>query len=107
MKLLEQRHCDIVKEMTEHHASEKEILAHHNNVFEEKIQCLEAEEARLRNDLLLAQKFSLTVEKENQTLTSQVLMFYFLFQVYCQMYGIFLHFATPYKLNNSQNAKNR
>lgn len=70
--MLEQRHCDVVKEMSEQHSSEKELLTHHNNALEEKILCLETEEARLRNDLLVAQKYSSSIEKENQALTGQV-----------------------------------
>lgn len=74
VKLLEQRHCDVVKEMCEQHGTEKEVLTHHNSALEEKIVCLETEEARLRNDLLVAQKYSSSVEKENQALTGQVLL---------------------------------
>nr|CAH7734877.1 unnamed protein product [Callosobruchus chinensis] len=72
VKLLEQRHNDILKEITAQYSKDKEQLSVLNQALEEKIFTLEQEASKLKNDLLVAQKYSLTVEKDNQTLTVQI-----------------------------------
>ncbi|CAH1977041.1 unnamed protein product [Acanthoscelides obtectus] len=72
VKLLEQRHNDILKEVTAQYSKDKEQLSVINQALEEKIYTLEQEANKLKNDLLVAQKYSLTVEKDNQTLTVQI-----------------------------------
>ncbi|KAI4462157.1 ninein [Holotrichia oblita] len=72
VRLLEQRHADILKEITEQCSLEKEQLSVLNRNLEERIANLELEEGKLRNDLNLAQKYLCSVEKENQNLSTQV-----------------------------------
>lgn len=72
VKLLEQRHTDILKELTDQFNGEKEHLSLVNKNLEEKISCLENEESKLQNDLELAQKYSSTLEKENLQLRSEI-----------------------------------
>lgn len=72
VRLLEQRHADILKDITEQCAAEKDQMSVLNRNLEERITSIESEEAKLRNDLNLAQKYLCSVEKENQNLSSQV-----------------------------------
>lgn len=72
VKLLEQRHADILKEVTEQFTKDKEQLTSLNFEFEKRITDLEAEIIKLRNDLLISQKYSLNIEKENTNLSSQI-----------------------------------
>ncbi|KAF5279174.1 hypothetical protein FQR65_LT03421 [Abscondita terminalis] len=72
VKLIEQRHADIMKEVTEQLSGEKEKISHNNESLKQRILSLEAEEAQLRSDLHLAQEYSISIEKENQILNNQV-----------------------------------
>ncbi|KAB0794400.1 hypothetical protein PPYR_11239 [Photinus pyralis] len=72
VKLLEQRHADILKELASQFAGEKEQMSHRNQKLKQKIVHLESEEARLRNDLQSAQDYSVTVDKENQALNGRI-----------------------------------
>ena len=72
VKLLEQRHADLLRDITEQYATEKDQLSALNKTLEGRINNLESEESKLRNDLDLAHKFIASVEKENQGLTSKV-----------------------------------
>ncbi|KAK5644715.1 hypothetical protein RI129_006015 [Pyrocoelia pectoralis] len=72
VKLLEQKHADVLKELTVQFAGEKEQMSHQNQNLEQKILCLESEEAQLRNDLQLAQEYSVSIDKENQILNNQI-----------------------------------
>ncbi|KAK9753427.1 hypothetical protein QE152_g3486 [Popillia japonica] len=72
VRLLEQRHADILKDITEQCSLEKEQLSVLNRNLEERIANLELEEGKLRNDLNLAQKYLCSVEKENQNLSTQL-----------------------------------
>ncbi|KAK4875691.1 hypothetical protein RN001_012113 [Aquatica leii] len=72
VKLIEQRHADVMKEVNEQFCGEKEKLTYTNQNLKQKILALEAEEAHLRNDLHLAQEYSVGIEKENQILNNQI-----------------------------------
>lgn len=72
VKLLEQRHSDILKEITGQFTKDKDQLTSMNQILEEKISSLEQEVNKLKNDLLVAQKYSLNVEKENQNLSLKI-----------------------------------
>lgn len=72
VKLLENRHTDIMKEVTQQFVVEKEQLSQLNQNLEEKISCLESKEAELSCKLVVAQEYSVTVEKENQVLNGQI-----------------------------------
>lgn len=72
VRLLEQRHADILREMNEQYTNDKEQAGLLNHQLEQKIVMLENEEAKLRNDLILAQKYSTTLEKDNQLLNEQI-----------------------------------
>lgn len=72
VKLLEQRHTDMLKELTSQFIGEKENMAVLNNKLEEKIFILETEEAKLRSDLTAIQSYNTTLEKENNILANQL-----------------------------------
>lgn len=72
VRLLEQRHADILKEINEQFVNEKEQTGLLNHRLEQKIVMLENEEAKLRNELLAVQKYSTTLEKDNQLLNEQI-----------------------------------
>lgn len=72
VKLLEQRHADILKEMNEQFANDKEQATLLNHTLEQKIACLESEEAKLRNELLMVRNYTATLEKDNQVLNDQI-----------------------------------
>ncbi|CAG9815388.1 unnamed protein product [Phaedon cochleariae] len=72
VKLLEQRHTDILKEVTAQFTKDKEQLSNMNQALEEKIHNLEQEVTKLKNDLLAAQKYLLNMEKENQLLGEKI-----------------------------------
>lgn len=72
VKLIEQRHSDILKEITQQYTSDKEQLSALNQSLEQKIANLEMEVTKLKNDLIVAQKYSTTLEKENQNLSGQI-----------------------------------
>ncbi|XP_019870125.2 ninein isoform X2 [Aethina tumida] len=72
VKLLEQRHADILKEVTQQYSRDKDQLTNINLSLEEKIVNLEQEVLKLKNDLAVAQKYSLNLEKENRTLSNEI-----------------------------------
>lgn len=72
MKLLEQRHADMLRDITSQYSNDKEQLYVINKSLEDKIATLETETMKLKNDLTTAKKYSLNVEKENQTLSSRI-----------------------------------
>lgn len=72
VKLLEQRHSDILKEINEQFANEKEQANLLNQTLQQKINCLENEEAKLRGELSLAKNYTATLEKDNQNLNDQI-----------------------------------
>lgn len=72
VKLLEQRHTDILKDLTSQFIGEKENMGQLNNKLDEKIFILETEEAKLRSDLLGIQSYNTVLEKENSSLVNQL-----------------------------------
>lgn len=62
----------MLKEMTVQCSKDKEQLSFINQNLEDKIMNLESETVKLKNDLIVAQKYSLNLEKENQTLSCQI-----------------------------------
>lgn len=102
VKLLEQRHSDIVKEISQQFTGEKEQLSHTNHSLEQKIMCLEAEEAKLRNNLLLAQEYSATVEKENHVLSGQVSELQQVKEVLTEQVSILENEKQNYEFENQQ-----
>lgn len=72
VKLLEQRHADIIKEMKLQYSQDKEQLATMKDSLENRIMSLELEISKLKNDLLMAQEYSLNMEKENQNLSGKI-----------------------------------
>ncbi|KAG5867823.1 hypothetical protein JTB14_028228 [Gonioctena quinquepunctata] len=72
VKLLEQRHSDILREVTVQFSKDKEQFSNINQSLESKISNLEQEVTKIKSDLLAAQKYSLNIEKENQLLTGKI-----------------------------------
>ncbi|CAG9759741.1 unnamed protein product [Ceutorhynchus assimilis] len=72
VKLLEQRHSDMIKDIASQYSKDKEQLNSINESLEEKISTLETETAKLKSDLIVAQNYSLNVEIENQKLSGQI-----------------------------------
>ncbi|KAJ8964526.1 hypothetical protein NQ314_004821 [Rhamnusium bicolor] len=72
VKLLEQRHSDILRDVTAQYSKDKEQLSVINQSLENRISNLEQETAKLKSDLLIAQKYSINVEKENQVLSGKI-----------------------------------
>ncbi|XP_018336876.1 ninein [Agrilus planipennis] len=72
VRLLEQKHSDIIKEVTDQFISEKEQMTQLNQSLQQKIKSIEHEEARLREELSLCQTYSSTIEKENQVLNNHI-----------------------------------
>lgn len=72
VRLLEQRHADILKELAEQYNGDKEHLVLLNKNLEQKIACLENEETKLRNDLQLTQNYMNTLETENHNLRGEI-----------------------------------
>ncbi|GLV41936.1 Ninein [Carabus blaptoides fortunei] len=72
VRLLEQRHSDMLKELTTQFVGEKEQMTLLNTQMEQKILTLETEEAKFRSDLCSLQQYSTSLEKENHSLTSQL-----------------------------------
>nr|XP_023020787.1 ninein [Leptinotarsa decemlineata] len=72
VKLLEQRHSDILREVTTQFSRDKEQLSNINQGLESKIISLEQEVTKIKNDLLVAQKYSLNMEKENHFLSGKI-----------------------------------
>lgn len=62
----------MLKDITLQYTNDKEQLNFINQSLEEKISTLELETAKLKNDLMVAQKYSINVEKENQTLSGKI-----------------------------------
>lgn len=72
VKLLEHRHADILKDVQEQYTKDKEQLSAINQSLEERINGLEVEASKLKNDLLTAQQYSINVEKENVDLNVKI-----------------------------------
>lgn len=72
VKLLEQRHADIIKEIKSQYTQDKEQLAMMKETLNNRIISLELEITKLKNDLLMAQEYSLNMDKENQNLSSRI-----------------------------------
>lgn len=72
VKLLEQRHSDILKELKHQYTQDKDQLNNIKESLENRILSLEQEISKLKNDLLIAQEYSLNMEKENQNLSGQI-----------------------------------
>lgn len=72
VKLLEHRHADILKEMKLQYSQDKDQLANVKESLQSRITSLEQEITKLKNDLLMAQEYSLNMEKENQNLSSRI-----------------------------------
>ncbi|XP_057668880.1 ninein [Diorhabda carinulata] len=72
VKLLEQRHTEILKELTVQFTKDKDQLTSINQSLENRISTLEQEVHKLKHDLIVAQKYSINVEKDNQKLLSKI-----------------------------------
>ncbi|XP_017779108.1 PREDICTED: blastoderm-specific protein 25D isoform X2 [Nicrophorus vespilloides] len=72
VKLLEQRHADLVKEVTEQFLVDKKKLTEVNHNLEGKIRTLETEEARIREDLHNAQLYTKCIDAENHELLEKI-----------------------------------
>ncbi|XP_030759348.1 blastoderm-specific protein 25D isoform X2 [Sitophilus oryzae] len=72
VKLLEQRHADMLRDITSQYTKDKEQLGVINQSLEDKISTLETETIKLKNDMVTAQKYSLNLEKENQSLNGRI-----------------------------------
>lgn len=72
VKLLEQRHFDIMKDLKLQYSQDKEQLTTIKETLENRIMSLEQEISKLKNDLLMAQEYSLNMEKDNQNLTARI-----------------------------------
>lgn len=72
VRLLEQRHADILKELADQYNGEKEHTTLLNKNLEQRIACLENEETKLRNDLQLTQNYMNSLETENQNLRGEI-----------------------------------
>lgn len=72
VRILEQRHSEILKDITKQFTDEKEELTNLNSVLEERISGLEQEVIKLRTDLDNAKKYLSSVEVENHHLNTTV-----------------------------------
>ncbi|ENN76140.1 hypothetical protein YQE_07313, partial [Dendroctonus ponderosae] len=72
VKLLEQRHADMLRELTAQTGKDKEQLHSLNQALELRIDTLELEAGKLKGDLQIAQQYSMEVEREAQTLNSRI-----------------------------------
>ncbi|XP_044753450.1 girdin [Coccinella septempunctata] len=72
VKLLEQRHSEILKNLSKKFSEEKEELREFNYSLEQKISNLEQESSKLRNDLSTAKKYLSTVETENSQMSCKI-----------------------------------
>lgn len=72
VKLLEQRHADIIREIKSQYTQDKEQLATMKETLQNRIISLELEITKLKNDLLMAQEYSLNMDKENQNLSGRI-----------------------------------
>lgn len=72
VKLLDQRHSDIMKEMKLQYSQDKEQLTSMKESLQNRITTLEQEITKLKNDLLMAQEYSLNMERETQNLSCKI-----------------------------------
>lgn len=72
MKVIEQKHNDILRQVSEQFNTDKEHIAALNQNLQQKIECLENEELKLRNELKSAQSYGSSLEVENQTMVLQI-----------------------------------
>ncbi|XP_045474445.1 ninein [Harmonia axyridis] len=72
VKLLEQRHSEILKNLSKKFSEEKEEMREFNYSLEQKISTLEQESSKLKNDLSTAKKYLSTVESENSQLSCKI-----------------------------------
>lgn len=72
VKLLEQRHSEILKNLSKKFSEEKEEFREFNYSLEQKISNLEQESSKLKNDLSTVKKYLSTVETENSQLSCKI-----------------------------------
>lgn len=72
VKLLDQRHSDVMKEMKLQYSQDKEQLTSMKESLQNRITTLEQEITKLKNDLLMAQEYSLNMERETQNLSCKI-----------------------------------
>ncbi|XP_069682969.1 ninein homolog isoform X2 [Periplaneta americana] len=72
VKLLEQRHAEQLKDLSEQLGSDREQLASQNLSLEKQVESLQEEESRLRTQVSTLQTENEVLEKENQNLTEQL-----------------------------------
>lgn len=72
MKMMEQKHNDILRQVSEQFNIDKEHISTLNQNLQQKIELLENEELKLRNELKSAQSYANSVEVENQTMVLHI-----------------------------------
>lgn len=72
VKLLEQRHADMLRDLTAQSARDKEQLRSGTRALELRISSLELEAAKLRSDLQMARQYSKEAEREALSLSGRV-----------------------------------
>ncbi|XP_046389022.1 ninein-like isoform X2 [Ischnura elegans] len=72
VKLLEQRHAEVIRELQEQSCMERDALSAQNTEMEKKIFRLQEEETRLREECLALRNENEILEKENQSLLDHV-----------------------------------
>lgn len=72
VKLLEQRHSEIIRELQDQSCAERDALSSQNAELEKKLFELQTEECHLREECLSLQTENEMLEKENQSLLEQV-----------------------------------
>lgn len=72
VRLLEQKHSDILKELTTQYANDKEHMTHLNTQLEKRVLSLEAEEVKMKSTLSAIEDCNNSLEKENQILGVQI-----------------------------------
>lgn len=72
IRLLEQRHSDIVRELTTQLATDREHWSHLNAKLESRIKTLETDEAKLRSDMAAIQSENSALENEHTHMQQKV-----------------------------------
>ncbi|XP_071454569.1 ninein-like protein isoform X2 [Hetaerina americana] len=72
VKLLEQRHAEVIRELQEQSCMERDALSSQNAEMEKKMSRLQGEEGHLREECLSLRNENEILEKENQSLLEHV-----------------------------------
>lgn len=72
VKLLEQRHAEVLKELTSQFTGDKEQMSILNSKLEKRIASLETEETKLKSTIHSIESYNSTLEIDNQSLSNKI-----------------------------------